>query len=37
MSMCGEKVDKIISPQKLAEVIRGVNFVNGVEEKRIAA
>ena len=24
-------------PQRLAEVIRGVKFVNGVEEKRIAA
>ena len=24
-------------PERLAEVIRGVNFVNGVEEKRIAA
>jgi len=24
-------------PQRLAEVIRGVKFVNGVEEKRVAA
>jgi transposase-like protein len=28
---------KLHHPERLAEVIRGVNFVNGVEEKRIAA
>jgi len=38
LCQCAEKRwIKLYHPKKLAEVIRGVNFVNGVEEKRIAA
>ena len=32
-----ERWIRLHHPERLAEVIRGVNFVNGVEEKRIAA
>jgi transposase-like protein len=38
LCQCAEKRwIKLHHPKKLAEVIRGVNFVNGVEENRIAA
>lgn len=32
-----ERWIRLHHPQRLAEVIRGVNFVNGIEEKRMAA
>jgi len=38
LCQCAEKRwIRLHHPKKLAEVIRGVNFVNGVEENRIAA
>jgi len=38
LSQCAEKRwNRLHHPKRLAEIIRGVKFVNGIEEKRIAA
>ena len=38
LCQCAEKRwIRLHHPKRLAEVIRGVKFVNGIEEKRIAA
>jgi hypothetical protein len=38
LCQCAEKRwIRLHRPERLAEVIKGVKFVNGIEEKRIAA
>jgi len=35
--MCSEKMDSFTSSVRLADVVNGVKFVNGIKEKRVAA